>query len=228
MPLDWAFGSGRHAITPVAVKQNPHGQIEVLEHRVSWYPSGEVHATLGLDGPTQSNLDKLGRWHEPAEAARCFGCHSTRVPQTDGRIRLDHLLPNVQCDRCHQRSQEHARAMQAGKALFPLPHWPELSSLEAVNRCGECHRRSDEFSPEELRPENTRLARFAPVGLAQSRCFQPGAHQPASHPDSLTCALPRPASARADRCGPLSAALPGVSRPRDRSAAALLGSASDE
>jgi hypothetical protein len=185
--LDWAFGSGRHAITPASVKQNPEGAIELLEHRVSWYPSGGVQATLGLAGTTTSHRDNLGDWHTPAAAARCFGCHSTRVPQVDGRINIEQLLPNVQCDRCHQGSQEHVRAMRAGQAASGLLHWPALSSLEAVNRCGECHRRADEFRPEELQPESTRLVRFASVGLVQSPCFQHGAHEPARHPDSLTC-----------------------------------------
>src|SRR4051812_10158696 len=49
IPLEWAFGSGRHAITPVAVLQNPQGQTELLEHSVSWYASNELGATLGLD-----------------------------------------------------------------------------------------------------------------------------------------------------------------------------------
>lgn len=187
IPLDWAFGSGRHAMTPVAVWENSQRETELLEHRASWYPPGELHATLGLDGHAASNLEELGKWHAPAEAARCFGCHSTRVPQQDGRIGLDHLLPNVQCDRCHQGSQDHARAMRAGQSATGLVHWPALTSLQAIDRCGECHRRADEFSPDELHPESARLVRFAPVGLSLSACFRPGARQPARHADALTC-----------------------------------------
>jgi hypothetical protein len=187
LELQWAFGSGQHAITPVAVWQNHVGQTELLEHRVSWYPTGELGATLGQESSTTSALSALGKWHAPADAARCFGCHSTRVPQTNGQIHFDGLLPNVQCDRCHQNSSEHVEAMREGRPETSLVHWPALTSLESINRCGECHRRADELSRDELRPENMRLARFAPVGLSLSRCFQPGANQPADHVDSLTC-----------------------------------------
>ena len=47
-----------------------------------------------------------------------------------------------------------------------------IISLESINRCGECHRRVDEFTTDELVPTNPLLIRFSPVGLALSRCFQ--------------------------------------------------------
>ena len=109
------------------------------------------------------------------------------MPQQHGRINFAHLIPNVQCDRCHRGSAGHVAAMRAGQSQTHLEIWPCLTSLESINRCGECHRRADEFLPDELTPTNSKLARFAPVGLAMSRCFQPTAQKPAGEPGSLTC-----------------------------------------
>ena len=46
-----------------------------------------------------------------------------------------------------------------------------MTPLESVNRCGECHRRADHLTPDELTPDNQLLIRFASVGLVQSACF---------------------------------------------------------
>ena len=53
-----------------------------------------------------------------------------------------------------------------------MEHLADLPPLESINRCGECHRRSDQFTPDELTPQNKLLVRFAPVGLSLSACFK--------------------------------------------------------
>ena len=37
--------------------------------------------------------------------------------------------------------------------------------------CGQCHRHPSIFPREMIRPEETGLARFQPVGLMQSKCY---------------------------------------------------------
>ena len=50
--VDWIFGSGQHAQTPVSVLTNPDGRTESLQHRVSWYPTDTLGVTPGLDTST--------------------------------------------------------------------------------------------------------------------------------------------------------------------------------
>lgn len=84
-------------------------------------------------------------------------------------MKLDHAVINLDCSRCHPGAAKHA----ASAGELPLAvDWDRLSPLESINRCGECHRRVDEFTPDELTPSHTHLVRFAPVGLALSPCFQ--------------------------------------------------------
>ncbi len=40
-----------------------------------------------------------------------------------------------------------------------------------MNRCAQCHRRADEMDTEPIHPDNKNLARFQPIGITQSRCF---------------------------------------------------------
>jgi hypothetical protein len=168
--VDWIFGSGSHAQTPVSVLTNPDGQSELIQLKVSWYPSHGLASTLGFErSETQTPLlPSLGTSQSAAETLRCFGCHTTYLPQNDGRIDFPNLLTGVSCTRCHLGAKEHLAAVDLGTSA-PVPH---ASPLASINRCGECHRRVDEFPPDVLVPTDRELVRFAPVGLALSKCFR--------------------------------------------------------
>lgn len=189
-PIHWLFGSGKHAHTPVSVWLNADGEVEALEHRLSWYPGHGWGETLGLSSSEQNRgagfqpagqagslshfgLESLGKIHDPAATRECFGCHTTSLPLKDGGRDFDwgRIVPGVSCERCHVHGDRHARAMEDGSEATLFERWADLSPLESVNRCGECHRRADHFTPDELVPENDRLVRFASVGLVQSKCF---------------------------------------------------------
>ena len=189
-PIHWLFGSGKHAHTPVSVWLNADGEVESLEHRLSWYPDHGWGETLGLDSSDQNRgvgfqpagqagslphggLESLGKIHDPAATRECFGCHTTYLPLKNGGRDFDwaRIVPGVSCERCHVHGDRHARAMTDGSEATLLERWSALTPLESVNRCGECHRRADHFTPDELVPENDRLIRFASVGLVQSQCF---------------------------------------------------------
>ncbi len=173
VPIDWIFGSGRHARTPVSVLKTPDGEVEVIEHRLSWYPDAGLDLTLGLaDKSTpKPGWHGLGKRLNPDDTADCFGCHSSWLPTTDGRLDLSRIQTGVHCSRCHQEGEAHMESANAGHPEFSGPRWSELSPLDSIRRCGECHRRDDQMTPFELRPGNPLLVRFAPVGLSQSRCF---------------------------------------------------------
>ena len=171
--IDWHFGSGLHARTPVTVRETAHGTTELLEHNLSWYPGVGLDRTLGSTNASESppGWHGLGKRLPPAEAADCFGCHSTWLPQHRGRLDLERIVPSVQCARCHLEGERHLAAVETGAATLQMERWSDLSPLESIRRCGECHRRDDQLPRDELRPDNLLLVRFAPVGLSQSRCF---------------------------------------------------------
>jgi len=168
--VDWMFGSGRHALTPVSLLTNPSGETELIEGSVSWYPPGVLGLTPGARGAGAIGMGCLGSHQDHRTTQECFGCHVTRLPMDGGRIATETMLRGVSCDRCHPGGEQHAQAMRESRP-DPMPRWSDLTPLESVNRCGECHRRADQLTEAELRPDRTVLVRFASVGLTMSECF---------------------------------------------------------
>lgn len=156
--VDWVFGSGRHALTPVSM--DPEGLTQLS---VSYFADGKFRATPGV-ADMRSGVAQLGAHEREADARRCFGCHVSRMSDDS----LTKLKPNLDCARCHFGAEEHA---QFGGERPTKPSWHQLTPLESVNRCGECHRRADERKPVEISTEETNLIRFAPVGTVMSQCF---------------------------------------------------------
>jgi hypothetical protein len=197
--VDWIFGSGQHAQTPVSVVLNPDGQTELLQHRVSWYPAGQLGPTPGLepDELSQEGYYQVSRRDDHVTTMDCFECHVTHLPHDDGRIDEARIITGVGCDRCHIGGKDHMAGIENETGL--MEKWSNLTPLESVNRCGECHRRADQLTDAELDPERAILPRFASVGLAMSACFKQqddvriaGQSQPRL--DCLTCHDPhRPA-----------------------------------
>ncbi len=166
--VDWVFGSGHHALTPIALAETPEGQTALTQLYASWYPDNAIAATPGID-EFDAVLTELGRYHGFEETLDCFGCHASYLPLNDEKtIDFTKIVPGISCDRCHLGSEEHISS--EGEVSMRSP-WSQLPALEAINRCGECHRRLDEFTSDELVPTNPLLLRFAPVGLALSKCF---------------------------------------------------------
>lgn len=195
--VDWMFGSGQHAMTPVSLLVNTAGATELIEGSVSWFPPGVLGATPGANLSGTPGISSLGSPQDHPTTLECFGCHVTQLPVQNGRILTDEMFRGVTCERCHFGGEQHARAMELGSS-YSWQKWSDLTPLESVNRCGECHRRADQLTPDELLPERTVLVRFASVGLAMSRCFldQDTVHDPANKTrlDCLTCHDPhRPA-----------------------------------
>lgn len=207
--ISWLLGSGHHAITPVSTWENASGETELLELAVSWYPDRGLGLTLGQSPDSIWNaigIDRLGKRSSHGETLECLGCHSTWLPLDDGRIRLQEVDPGVTCYRCHTGTAEHLAS--DGEATPPGFSWTDLTPLESVNRCGNCHRRADQMTAEELTVDNQLLIRFASASLVQSECFLRQAvtsDDRSLRLDCLTCHDPhRPASTDSvfysDRC----------------------------
>ncbi|MEZ6121998.1 MAG: multiheme c-type cytochrome [Planctomycetaceae bacterium] len=192
IPIDWFFGSGHHAITPVSLLNNPQGQTELIECSVSWYPPDQLGLTPGAAELSQSGIAVLGNHVDHSTTMNCFGCHSTQLAENlTGEIHAGSIVRGVSCERCHPDSRQHLESVTSGGESL-MERWSELTPLESVNRCGECHRRADQLTDQELSSERTVLVRFASVGLAMSRCFQNQPQQGESplRLDCMTCHNP--------------------------------------
>lgn len=169
--VDWIFGSGHHALTPVSIDEDRQGRPRITQLHVSRFADGSLRATPG-SRDLGSLPPRLGRQEDVHETQRCFGCHVSWLPEVDQRpahLDLARIVPNLDCSRCHAGAAGHAASEGERELAFD---WDELTPLESIHRCGECHRRADEMTEAEVTEEQTHLIRFAPVGLEMSRCFQ--------------------------------------------------------
>jgi hypothetical protein len=153
--LEWSFGAGAQAITPVGQKDG-----RFFEHRISWYrEAGHGARTLGHPGdPSADPKQALGIDQEAATVTRCFQCHATAVQAGPD---LRGMQPGVRCERCHGPGADHVKQPTAANIV-------KLSGQDApqsVQLCAECHRADAAL-------EDPASVRFQPVGLAASRCFQ--------------------------------------------------------
>ena len=178
--VDWIFGSGKHAQTPLSTFEGRSLDglaTECWELPVSWYPHHGLGMTLG-NAPGGATHE-LGSHKDEMETRRCFECHSHNA-LIGNELNLSGLSPGLHCGRCHNNLNLHV----ASSGEQPVESWGALSPLESVRRCGECHRRADQMTQTELHPDNSLLIRFASVGLEQSKCFQ---NQAEIRFDCLSC-----------------------------------------
>ena len=187
LPLEWAFGSGNHAVTFVS-------QVErevYLEHGFSYYPSAKTFDfTPGHDRiPTNSLPVAMGVLHkvsDPNGIKRCFECHSTGPPRISGEGVIAPFEAGIRCEVCHGPGSRHVAS--AGKV-----HNPRRFSPDELNKfCGTCHR-----FPGRNFVVNWNASwnvRHQPPYLRESRCFQKGA----GTLSCLTCHDPHNALVRND------------------------------
>ncbi|MFG0261557.1 MAG: hypothetical protein ACF788_04125, partial [Novipirellula sp. JB048] len=67
--VDWVFGSGRHALTPISL--DPIGMTQLY---VSSFADGQLRSTPGTPAVHSTPL-RLGNHESEADTRRCFGCH---------------------------------------------------------------------------------------------------------------------------------------------------------
>jgi len=174
--VDYAFGSGHHATTFVNVLDPSIPTI--LEHRLTYYTRENVlgitpgqDAHLRTPGVTPHGLEPA-----PRESRKCFGCHSTQIAaRGDQQIDEATMIPNVSCERCHGPGRAHVVAARRGGVESELspPFGTDNWTAEALLKmCGACHRHPSRARPGQIRRDDPHLARFQPVGLMQSECYQ--------------------------------------------------------
>jgi hypothetical protein len=173
---EYAFGSGHHAVTFVSLIDPWIPAI--LEHRITYYT--KQHA-LGLTPghnaqPAPPGLTTHGGLLPPADARKCFGCHTTQASARPPRqIDQETMIPNISCERCHGPGRAHVLAARRGApvAELELPFGPDRYTADSLLiLCGTCHRHPSRSQVGQIRPDDPHLARFQPVGILQSRCFR--------------------------------------------------------
>lgn len=172
LPIQFAVGSGAHAVTFLTLLSSPDDAPKGLEHRFSLFDQGKILALTPSHRreEVREPMERFGRLHHGRDAQGCLGCHSV-TGQIQGTT-VDDLRPGVGCESCHGPGREHAASMtEGGEASTLLFAKGQTSALAEVRMCGRCHRLPEMIVPPEPISE-PKLARFQPVGLLNSACFQ--------------------------------------------------------
>jgi len=169
LKLDWCFGSGTHAHTWVGTIPDARGQRDLVEFRWTWYHQADAFGITPGQSVEKSGgyFGALGTLFDAPKARRCFACHSTVLPETESYVNYNAIHPGVTCQRCHGPRQAHVESEGEIQEGF----WQTANQMESIKRCGECHRIAEDQDPKDIRPGNSEIVRFQPVGLVQSPCF---------------------------------------------------------
>jgi hypothetical protein len=179
-PIDYALGSGHHAVTFVTLTNRTPDRPTMLEHRLTVFTDRQAPDITPGQGEAQAlkkpGIGASGRRFESAETLKCFECHTTTRSDRGPEV-LDErtMLPNVGCENCHGPGQRHVHAAETGahEATLTMPFgaggW---TAEQEIRLCGACHRLPETVDPALIRPENPTLVRFQPVGLMQSACYK--------------------------------------------------------
>ncbi|HUQ70748.1 MAG TPA: multiheme c-type cytochrome [Planctomycetaceae bacterium] len=171
LPMEWLFGSGRHAQTPVTTHVNPHSrETEAIQFFLTWFSGHGLGRTPGLGNHlgTESLLT-IGSPLNLSGIHACFRCHSAELPMDGTVLQLDRVVPGVQCSNCHEDLAAHVTNQE--RVPPRLTRLTRLTPEKSVGICAECHRteKSSIVTMFPNSPANT--ARFAPVGILKSACY---------------------------------------------------------
>jgi hypothetical protein len=168
LPIEWAFGAGRQAVTFVSRRDENW----YLEHYFSWYrQTGALGATPGHAALRSNTLQSaVGHLYNSQDAvtgiSACFRCHSTGPPQVGDGNSITPLESSVRCEACHGPGRKHALDPAAA-----IGNPARMNAAEINRLCGECHRPAGGPEANTSRAWNVRLQ---PAYLAQSSCFRKG------------------------------------------------------
>jgi hypothetical protein len=166
VPIGWAVGLGFAGQTYVYLKDG-----QMYQSRVSFYRAIDgLDFTLGaLNGKPTNLLQAAGQPMDRDEKVLCFGCHSTNAVRGK-EVRLDSLIPGVQCERCHGATENHLAGLKSGNAnLAQMNDLRKLTSEETANFCGQCHRTWDQIATSGI--HGIVNVRFQPYRLTNSKCY---------------------------------------------------------
>jgi hypothetical protein len=169
LPMDWAFGAGRQAITFVSRINSDW----YVEHYASYFPAAHVWGpTPGQDGiqpvglPQAAGLlyNTIGPY---TGVDGCFRCHSTGPLGFGPGGEIQPREPGVHCEACHGPGGEHAGHPSRANISNPA----RLNSGQLNHFCGKCHR-SPAGPGEPTDWSYSWTVRHQPAYLSQSACFR--------------------------------------------------------
>jgi hypothetical protein len=173
-PLQFAFGSGEHALTFMTLLLDDADRTLGIEHRVSWFTGpDQAGLTPGhLHHAVQDGLENFGRIIEGEALERCFECHTTSC-RIEGDRPAD-LVPNVGCESCHTGGAAHVDVMEGNAPAMKGTGFADRPwrTGDQIQICAHCHRGEANLQPDQIRRDNWKIVRFQPVGLVQSECFK--------------------------------------------------------
>lgn len=139
LPVTWAVGSGRHAMTYVAEAEG-----FLVESPITWYASTK---SWGMS-PGYDQAEHLGFQRDISEG--CLSCHAGRAVAVDRTLnRMQVFEATIGCERCHGPGELHVARQRerptekAGKTIdSSIVNPAHLSRELAESICQQCHLRS--------------------------------------------------------------------------------------
>lgn len=177
-PLQYAIGSGHHAVTLFSLIPDVEGGTVGIEHRVSWYASDDrLSVTPGQsDEAPDDEAEFFGETIRGKDMHGCVFCHTTT-----GKIvgqEIVGLTANVNCEKCHGPGSEHVRLAQLSDnpPAFSVGRH-DFDAEAELQLCGRCHRLPKDMTAKQMRDYPNTVVRFQPVGLLRSECYLQSAGQ---------------------------------------------------
>jgi hypothetical protein len=172
LPIHWVMGASSAVGQTYILEKDG----ELYESRMSWFKElNGLGPTLGGNGSLPADVhEAAGRLMSHDDKLLCFGCHATNASQ--GRqLTLERMFPGVQCQHCHEGTEDHLAAMSSrnGHPAVPaaLAKLQGMSAEQASNFCGRCHRTWTEIAVQP-NPSISNI-RFQPYRLTGSKCYDP-------------------------------------------------------
>ncbi len=168
LPLEWAFGAGRQAITFVT-RVNPDWYVE---HYGSWYAATNSYGpTPGQEAAHPKSISEAaGILYSTTDVNAgikgCFECHSTGPVTFEDNGDAKVTERGVRCESCHGPGSEHA----ADPPHHSLNNPGKLSAAELNQFCGRCHR-PPAANGVAIDWNYAWNVRHQPVYFSQSLCF---------------------------------------------------------
>jgi len=192
LPMEWAFGGGRQAVTFVTRVDKEW----YVEHYSTYYSALRSWGpTPGQDAVNPTSLPQaaglLYKTSDPdAGIAGCFECHSTG-PVAFSPAGEAHIgEPGVRCEACHGAGADHAQNPSRKNIRNPAA----LTAPQLNEFCGKCHR-PPAAKGVAIDWNYAWNVRHQPIYLSESACFRQSrgalrcftcheAHEPAGKRDA--------------------------------------------
>jgi hypothetical protein len=163
LPIHWVFG--QHSQTYVLEKDG-----KLYESLVSYFPREQGLATTPGDQDLKpKNLtEAMGRELSQWESLSCFNCHASNTA-SGTHLKLDTLIPGVECERCHAGAQQHMADAQKDNFKTLPRSFKRMTTADISNFCGQCHRSWETVVRNHWKGQA--FVRFQPYRLQNSKCF---------------------------------------------------------